>query len=224
MRQVPTARQPYRNLRRHLRRWFQRNGRSLPWREPGADAYVRVVSEVLLQRTHAETVAAMLPAFLRAYPSWRVLALGQEADLEKLLQSIGLWRRRAKSLLALARRLAAEDFIFPSRENDLLQWPAIGPYVASAVLMFVHRHPSALIDEGVARLLPRAFGCRSRVDIRHDHQLRKLAADICSSPNAVALNWAILDVVAKHCRAGRPTCGGCPIAADCLYLRAQTMA
>lgn len=208
-----------RRLRRRLRLWYQRNGRMLPWRDVNAGAYEQVVSEVLLQRTRAETVAAILPTFLRRYPSWEVLAGAREEELEQFLVPIGLWRRRARSLLALARKLASEGFVFPAEERELLGWPAIGPYVAAAVQIFVHDKPAALIDEGVARLLGRAYECRTRVDIRADKALRGLAGEICGGRNSRELNWAVLDAVAKHCRPGAPSCNGCPFAVDCLYIR-----
>jgi len=191
----------------------------LPWRLASTGAYVQVVSEVLLQRTRAETVAGILPAFLEHYPSWHALSEARGEELEQFLVPIGLWRRRARSLLALARKLASEGFVFPLGERELLGWPAVGPYVAAAVRVFVHGKPAALIDEGVARLLGRAYECRTRVDIRADKALRELAEGICAGPNSRELNWAVLDVVAKHCRPRVPSCDGCPFAVDCMYIR-----
>lgn len=174
---------------------------------------------MLLQRTRAETAAAILPAFLQRYPSWQALSAAREEELEQFLVPIGLWRRRARSLLALARKLASAGFVFPSEEQELLGWPAIGPYVAAAVRIFVHSKPAAPIDEGVARLLGRAYECRTRVDIRADKALKALAERICAGPGSRELNWAVLDVVARHCRPRAPLCQGCPFVVDCLYIR-----
>src|SRR5690606_18127586 len=206
-------------LRRRLRRWYQRNGRMLPWRDASAGAYEQVVSEVLLQRTRAETVAAILPAFLERYPSWEVLAGAEEEELEQFLVPIGLWRRRARSLLALARKLASEGFVFPSEEQELLGWPAIGPYVAAAVQIFVHDKPAALIDEGVARLLGRAYECRTRADIRADKALRGLAGEICGGRDSRGLHGGGLDAVAERGRARGPPGNGRPFAVDSLDTR-----
>src|SRR5688500_1453567 len=91
-------------FQRRLLRWFKRHGRRFPWREESATVYVKILSEVLLQRTRAEVVAGFLPEFVRQFPSWDVLATATEEDLRRYLQPIGLWRRRAASL----ERLAAE--------------------------------------------------------------------------------------------------------------------
>jgi A/G-specific adenine glycosylase len=55
--------------------WYDRNGRSLPWRvrEKCADPYRVWLSEVMLQQT---TVAAVIPYFARFLERWpRVSAL-----------------------------------------------------------------------------------------------------------------------------------------------------
>ena len=52
-----------------LEAWFRTHGRSFPWRG-WRDEYRVVVTEILLQRTRAETVAAFAPAFFDRYPSW----------------------------------------------------------------------------------------------------------------------------------------------------------
>jgi A/G-specific adenine glycosylase len=205
-------------LRRRLRAWFQRRGRALPWREPSATSYERIVSEVLLQRTRAETVATIFPSFIETFPDWQSLANASEADLEAFLRPIGLWRRRAKSLLAFAQHLKANDFVFPKSKEELLEWPAVGPYVAAAIAMFEHGQSAALIDDGVARLLDRAYRCRTRADLRTDAALRELATSITNTRDSRTLNWAVLDVVSAHCRPRNPICGGCPLAVHCIYL------
>jgi A/G-specific adenine glycosylase len=90
-------------LQELLLEWLARNGRKFLWRRRNATLHLVVLSEVLLQRTRAEVVVGFLPAFARRYPSWRKLSQATESDLEQWLSPLGLWRRRATSLLALAR-------------------------------------------------------------------------------------------------------------------------
>ena len=61
-------------IRSALLEWFGRHARDFLWRRAGADEYVLVVSEVLLQRTQARTVNDFLPGFLQRYPTWIRLA------------------------------------------------------------------------------------------------------------------------------------------------------
>src|SRR5258706_8812100 len=60
-------------LRRRLLSWFERNGRSFPWRDPGRTPYEVVVAEILLQRTTAAGVYRALPVVGNARasaPQW----------------------------------------------------------------------------------------------------------------------------------------------------------
>ena len=52
------------NLRKSLLFWYDRNGRTMPWRVRGGrgDAYKVWLSEIMLQQT---TVAAVVPYFAR---------------------------------------------------------------------------------------------------------------------------------------------------------------
>ena len=40
-----------------LTEWFETHGRSFPWRSPESSVFEKVLTEILLQRTKAETVA-----------------------------------------------------------------------------------------------------------------------------------------------------------------------
>jgi len=62
------------HLREDLLGWFSHYGRKLPWRSARASEFEKICVEVLLQRTRAETVAAMYPAFFAQYKNWSDLA------------------------------------------------------------------------------------------------------------------------------------------------------
>ena len=61
-------------LREQLLCWFERSGRSFPWREPDRTLYEVILAEILLQRTTAKSVARAHPGFVKRYPSWTALA------------------------------------------------------------------------------------------------------------------------------------------------------
>lgn len=58
-----------RYFRHHLLKWFEVNRRDFPWRREGVTNFELVFSEVLLQRTRAETVAQYYPVFLAVTPT-----------------------------------------------------------------------------------------------------------------------------------------------------------
>jgi len=199
--------------------WYKCNGRQFPWRKKSISNYQKVVVEVLLQRTRAEKVAAFFPAFIKAFPSWTLLASASETDLQQFLKPIGLWRRRAVSLIAFSHAMAIRRGHFPHNREEIESLPSVGQYIANAILLFCHNEPQPLLDAGMARVLERVFDERKMVDIRYDPYLQKLARDIISTPTPQLINWAILDLASLICRPRNPKCPACPLNKICRYAK-----
>ena len=206
-----------RSFRAPLRKWFRSHGRSFPWRSARVTPYVRILAEVLLQRTQASTVASFLPRFVAKYPSWAAIAAATEEELGSTLQPIGLWRRRAVSLHALAVEMARRRGRFPSDRRELEGLPGVGQYIANAVLLLSHGQPQPLLDSNMSRVLERYFGPRVMADIRDDPYLQTLAAEAVSGDGPVAVNWAILDLAALVCTQRKPGCAACPLSGACRF-------
>ncbi len=209
-------------FRKKLLAWFPCHGRAFPWRGAGVGSYVVLVAEVLLQRTRAETIAAFLPHFLDQYPGWSEIASSDLDELAETLKPIGLWRRRAPALQGLARELVALGEKWPRRRDELEKIPAVGQYVANAVLLFVHGEPHPLIDSSMARLLRRYFFIRpEKADIRYDKALHAVANRILAKGRAIELNWAMLDIAASYCIPWEPMCTNCPLSRSCMHSRSH---
>ena len=202
-------------FRRLLLPWFRQNGRVFPWRRPSVSSYGKVVSEILLQRTRAETVASFFPRFLRRFPSWRQLSAAADDDLRAFLEPIGLWRRRAASLRALGREMQLRRGRLPSTREQLESLPGVGQYIASGVMVLCHGHREPLLDVNMARVLERCFGPRKLADIRFDPWLQALARAVVDCDQARDLNWAILDLAAATCLPRNPRCESCPVRTCC---------
>jgi A/G-specific adenine glycosylase len=206
-----------RAFRRLILAWFLVKGRKFPWRSKSASRYALVVSEVLLQRTRAETVASFFPKFVARFPSWNSLAQATNRNLQMFLKPIGLWRRRAASLTSLAREISQRHGRIPRRREDVEALPGVGQYVANAAMMFCNGCREPLLDSGMARVLERCFSPRELVDIRYDPWLQALSRRITDHPRSREINWAILDLAATVCTVRNPLCGTCPVQTCCSY-------
>lgn len=205
-------------FRREILDWYETNSRILPWRQLGASSYVRIVVEVLLQRTRAETVASYLASFLHHYPDWKTLAAAEREHLSMHLKPLGLWQRRTTSLSGLAKAIAHLDGRWPRERRELELLPAVGQYVASAVLLFEHGKREALMDASMARLLRRYFDLKpQKADIRYDRLLQETAYRILADDDPIALNWAMLDFAAVYCKVRDPLCANCPLRDNCKF-------
>lgn len=197
--------------------WFKVHGRDFPWRKPSASQYERICVEVLLQRTRAETVAGIYDVFFEGYPDWRSLASASTGELEEVLKPIGLWRRRAKSISALANYASTRRGEFPSLERELVAVPAVGQYVANAIQLFQHDRPKPLVDVNMARFLERYLRPRRLADIRHDPWLQAACHWLVDCADPIGVNWAVLDHAAMTCRAHKPHCKSCIFRQTCSY-------
>jgi A/G-specific adenine glycosylase len=198
-----------------LSKFYEEQGRDFPWRRAGATIYEQVVSEVLLQQTRAETVAAFFPRFLEQFPGWQELADSTEGKIGECIRPLGIWRRRARTLWELANEVVRLGGEFPGKREKIEALPGVGQYVANAVELFCHGRPRPLLDSGMARVLERYFGPRTLSDIRYDPYLQELAQRLVETGDARAINWGILDVAAIACRGRIMQCDFCPLRRGC---------
>ena len=109
--------------------------------------------------------------------------------------------------------------ILPQNRDELMQLPMMGQYLANAVELVLWNKPSPLLDVNMARLLERYFKKRKLADIRHDPYLQKLSSAVVNTPNALEMNWAVLDFAALVCKAVKPECEICILNEDCKYYK-----
>lgn len=207
------------SLAKDLKDWAKANGRDFPWRLSSAGIYQQVIVEVLLQRTTATAVAGFFEAFVAKYPDWPQLAAAKVEDLEDFLKPLGLWRRRAKSLIGIASYAAQNEGRFPSDPGEHRHVPAVGQYVSNAILQFQHGRAAPLLDVNMARVIERFVRPRKLADIRHDRWLQE-AAQWLVRRDSREVNWAVLDFAALVCKARSPTCPACPVSSRCNFYKA----
>ena len=199
-------------------KWFEINKRDFPWRRDSLTAYNYIISEILLQRTKAETAAKFYPTFIKRFPDWENIDSTELTELESFLKPIGLYRQRAQRLKALSKRIIEIDSNLPIIRDELESIPFFGQYITNAVYLFVFKRPSPLLDVNMARVLERIFGKRKKADIRYDEYLQKLSHQFVNHPRSQELNWGILDFAALICKI-RPMCSQCPLQSICKYYK-----
>ena len=197
--------------------WFILEGRHFPWRNPSANNYQKIISEVLLQRTRAETIAKYFPKFIKKYPSWRKLGLASEIELQEVLRPIGLYKQRGSRMYKLAQQMKMRNGQFPSSRAEVEDFSMMGQYITNAYELFILKKPSPLLDVNMARVLERYFGPRKLADIRYDSYLQKLSKEVVDHLKLKEINWAILDLGSLICKKKKPLCMSCPLYKNCNY-------
>ena len=202
--------------------WYDRAGRSLPWRlDPAAraagarpDPYRVWLSEIMLQQTR---VAAAIPYYERFVARWPTVGALASAPVEEVLRSwAGLgYYARARNLHACARDVAGRHGgVFPRSEEELRKLPGVGPYTAAAIAAIAFDIPAAAVDGNVERVMARLHAVREPLAAAK-RRLRALAESSTPRERAGDYAQALMDLGATVCVPRAPRCGACPWAQWC---------
>ena len=145
------------HFRANMLEWHRQHGRRFPWRKRSASNYNKVIAEILLQRTRAETVAQFFPTFINRYPSWPQLATANKNELITLIRPVGLWRRRSTTLINLAKEMAKRNGRFPKDREQIEALPGVGQYIANSIMLLCHNRPQPLLDTKHGQSIGKVF-------------------------------------------------------------------
>ncbi len=216
---------PPERLLRALLAWYDRAGRTLPWRvRPEdrargvrADPYRVWLSEVMLQQTTAATAAPYYARFLDRYPRVEVLAGAPLEDVLAEWAGLGYYAR-ARNLHACAKAVAAAGGRFPDTEDGLRALPGVGPYTAAAVAAVCFDRRANVVDGNVERVIARLFAVTTPLPAAKP-ELRSLAAPLVPPARPGDHAQALMDLGATVCTPRNPACGACPWSPWCAAFR-----
>ena len=205
-------------LCRRLVPWYRRCRRDLPWRQD-RDPYRVWVSEIMLQQTRVEAVVDYFNRFMQRFPDVHALAAAEREQVLKLWQGLGYYSR-ARNLHAAAQELAAAGGRLPDTYAGLVQLPGIGPYTGAAIAAIAFNRPTPAVDGNVLRVCTRLWAltadvkqARVKNDVRD--RLRPVLARVADRGD---FTQGLMELGAVVCTPAAPSCGTCPLRADCCAL------
>jgi A/G-specific adenine glycosylase len=211
-------------LARKLTRWFDQQGRDLPWRRR-RDPYAVWISEIMLQQTQVKTVIPYYRRWMRALPRVADLARARPQRVLKLWEGLGYYRR-ARHAQAAARIIVKQHGgRFPENLQDLLALPGVGRYTAGALCSIAFNQPAPILDGNVRRLLSRLLGVAG--DARAvNAALWRAAQELVSTGGGqpAKLNQGLMELGALICLPRQPKCPDCPLRRDCWARRENRIA
>lgn len=176
------------------------------------DPFTLLVAVVLsAQATDAGVNKATPALFARADTPQAMVALGEDAVREHI-RTIGLYRNKAKNVIALSERLVAEHGGEVPREREALErLPGVGAKTAAVVLNIAFGEPTIAVDTHVFRVSNRVPIARGTTP---DQVEAGLNAAVPDEYKPYAHHWLILH--GRYvCKARRPECERCIIADLC---------
>ena len=202
-------------------RWYDENGRDLPWRRPEATPWQIMISEFMLQQTPVARVLVPWQIWVDRWPTPPALAAAPAGEAIRAWGRLG-YPRRALRLHAAATVITDEyGGEVPKEYATLLALPGVGSYTAAAIASFAFRRRHVVLDTNVRRVLARIDQGKSQAPAALSAGEELRAQRFLPRSGARAAGWAIasMELGALICTARTPRCGDCPVARACRWHR-----
>ena len=149
--------------------------------------------------------------FKKAATPAAIVALGI-SGLEEEIKDCGLFRNKAKNIMATCRTLV-EEFggEVPADYDTLLKLPGVGRKTANVVTSVAFGRPAIAVDTHVFRIANRLKLAVGETPLAVEKGLMKV---IPREKWSAAHHWLIYHG-RRVCKANRPLCGECPLADVC---------
>jgi endonuclease-3 len=178
------------------------------------NAYTLLVAVVLsAQATDAGVNKATRALFKLADTPEKMLALGEEA-VRQYIQTIGLYRNKAKNVIALSQRLVSEFQSQVPADRDVLETlPGVGRKTANVVMNMAFGQSTMAVDTHVFRVAHRMGLSRGKNPLAVEADLLRCIPDTYAMH---AHHWLILH--GRYlCKARKPECWRCSISELCSF-------
>lgn len=198
-----------------IRKWYQKNGRHLPWRETN-DPYKIWISEIILQQTQVKQGLNYYQHFISKFPDAQALANASENQLLQQWQGLGYYSRARNLHLAAKTIVTEHNGLFPQTYKKILKLKGIGPYTAAAIASIAFGEPRPVVDGNVFRVLSRLFMAGIPIDRTEGKKyFEKRAWELLDHNNPGTHNQAMMELGALICRPASPLCLECPVLVFC---------
>jgi A/G-specific adenine glycosylase len=202
-----------------LGKWFERQKRSLPWREDPS-VYRVWVSEIMLQQTQVVTVIPYFEKFIAKFPTVQKLARANEQEVMQHWAGLGYYSR-ARNLHLGAKQIALRKK-FPETRLGWLDIPGVGEYTAGAILSIALDQPEAILDGNVERVISRMHQLERDKKKLWAISREWVEAAFKNKIRPSVWNQALMELGATICTPKSPKCNLCPVSTGCLSFKKGT--
>ncbi|WP_407541507.1 endonuclease III [Deinococcus radiomollis] len=171
-----------------------------------------LVATVLSAQATDVSVNAATPALFAAYPGALALSRATPEKVEKYIKSIGLYRGKARNLVALAGLLLERHGgEVPNDFEAVVALPGAGRKTANVVLSNAYGFPAIAVDTHVGRLARRLGLSEQTNPDKVETDLQRLFP----RERWVFLHHALILHGRRVCNARKPLCSACMLQGVC---------
>ncbi len=177
-----------------------------------ADDLQLMVSVILSAQSTDKGVNRVTPGLFAAFPDAAALARAEPEQLWPHIRTLGLFRNKARAIVAAARRIVeVHGGQVPRTREALEALPGVGQKSAGVILVQQGVEAAFPVDTHVGRLARRLGFTRQQAPGRVEAELRELFPRDWWAHGHQLLVWH----GRRCCTARAPACGRCPVAELC---------
>ncbi len=172
-----------------------------------------VVATMLSARTRDANTAKACEALFAKYSTAEKLAKVKLSAVERLIRPVGMYKAKAKNIIALAKIVSKTGI--PDTVEGLVELPGVGRKTANCTLVYAFGIPAICVDTHVHRITNRLGWVHTKTPEQTERELRRIL------PKRYWLY--INDWLVKHgqqvCPANHPHCESCFLREHCAHGR-----
>ena len=173
-----------------------------------------LVSTILSAQTTDKKVNTVTPALFRTFPDVQSFSQATTAQIEPLIRTLGLFRAKAKNIIAAAIMLRDEfGGAVPSTIEELLRLPGVGRKTANCVVLNAFGKPGIMCDTHFCRVT-RRLGLH---ELEDPDKIEFAIAALLPPERWGDFSHRMIIHGRECCHARTPACQSCPLLRDCDY-------
>lgn len=178
-----------------------------------------LVLVVLSARTRDEQVLKLAPGFFKTFPTVERLAKADVAAITAKVNTVGMYKQKAKNLSAMAKRVVTEFHgNVPRTIDELTSLAGVGRKTASVIVSALFATPAIAVDVHVARIVTR-LGWLGNVRggvLYTPEKIEKILRAVVPEKNWSDINRVFVPFGRAVCTP-TPRCFACPVADMCAF-------
>jgi endonuclease-3 len=174
-----------------------------------------LVAVMLSAQTTDVSVNKVTPALFEKFPTPEAIVQAEVTEIEDMIKNIGLYKSKAKHLLAMSHKLI-EQFSgkVPNTREELMELAGVGRKTANVVLSVAFQIPAFAVDTHVDRVSKR-LGLASEID--HVMAVEQKVTAFFPIERWNRLHHQMIFFGRYHCTAKKPKCQTCPLFDLCQF-------
>ena len=179
------------------------------------NAFELLIATILSAQATDVGVNKVTPRLFERFPTPAHLAEASEEAVIECIQSLGLYRSKAKNIRLCAQQLLERfNGEVPRTREELVSLAGVGRKTANVVMSVAFNIPAFAVDTHVERISKRLQICRQKDTVLEVEETlcRKITKELWSR----AHHWMIF-FGRYHCIARKPKCHECPLLEMCAF-------